>query len=320
MAIRKEYIVLGIIILALIGVLIMVNISPGNIYSLPGLSKISRDDVDKIVFEIPERTVTLVKNSANKWEILPGNFPADEQSVDTMLDHLVDTKLEALISEKEVFARYDLDEANRIVAKAYIGEKLVRQINIGKTSNNFSQTYITLTDDPSEQGDTKIYSANGNMRTVFEKDMNDLRNKKICSFDTSEIKELILEFEGQTMVITKQEKQPDVTEEGEQAPPPEEVWTANTKEKPIPQNTINDILNTMSDLSCEAFIDDKEKSDMTGQFKYKITARGTKDYVLTIWDQTDDNKYPAISSENDYPFLLIGWRAQRMMKTFDDVE
>jgi hypothetical protein len=318
MAIKKEYIILGIIILALIVVLVWINISPGTIYELPRLSKISRDEVDTITYTSPEHSITLVKNTADKWVILPDRFTADTQSVDKMLDSLVDTKLEALISDKEVYERYDLDEGNRIVAQAMIGEKIVRQLNIGKASNNLSQTYINLKDDPSKQGDIRIFSAKGNLRTVFEKDVDGLRDKKICSFDRSEIRELVLEFDGQNLIITKQKKQPDVSEEGEEPPTEEEVWMAHTKDEPVPENSINDILNTMSDLTCEEYIGDKQKSDMTDPFKYRITARGAKDYILTIWDHPGDNKYPAICSESDYPFLLIGWKAQKMMKTFED--
>jgi len=61
-----------------------------------------------------------------------------------------------------------------------------------------------------------------------------------------------------------------------------------------------------------------------------LKLKGSKDYMIKIFpklekkeDEKEEGsgaeKYPAISSENSYPFLLTSWKAEQVMKKPEDL-
>jgi hypothetical protein len=312
----RNYLTLVLIIGILSGALIWVNISRqmGVIrYKVPKLALIEKDSIDKLVFTNTHGTFALEKDKddATKWRIMPEGYPVAPAHINAMLDDISGLTISELISEKKQYDRYELDGKNKIHVTAYIGETLVREFDIGKPSSTYSHTYVTLKDNPD------IYSVKGNLQSLFNKDIGELRDDKVLSYPKDEITEIILEFDDQVVMISKQLK--ELGENG--APTGEDVWFSDTIKGPVRKKAVDDILNTMGNLVCEEYTPDIEKSDLEAQpFDYRITARGKKDYVLTIFDHPGDNKYPAYSSESEYAFKLIGWRATKMMKKLDDLK
>ena len=51
-------------------------------------------------------------------------------------------------------------------------------------------------------------------------------------------------------------------------------------------------------------------------------AEGINKYTLSIFKkmEPDANEYPAISSENDYPFMLPEWRVNNILKRPDELQ
>lgn len=313
----KNYLTLVLIIGILFGTLIWINVSRslGVIrYKLPKLALIDEDAVDKIVFSNKKGTFTLEKDEDDTWRIMPQGYPVDTAHTDTMLDNLGDLEISELISEQKQYDRYELDDASKIHVMAYIADTLVRELDIGKPSSSYSHTYVTIKDDQN------IYSAKGNLQSLFDKDTGDLRDEKVLSYTKDEIMEIKLEFDNQVVTISKQLK--GLGEDG--APVGEDVWFYSVDGgplQPVKKQAIDDILNTMGNLVCEEYYTDRQKSDLEAEpFHYRITAKGAKDYVLTIFDHPGDNNHPAYSSESEYAFKLIGWRATRMMKKIDDLK
>ncbi|MBN2532264.1 MAG: Gldg family protein [Spirochaetales bacterium] len=309
----KDYLTLIIIIAVLFGTLIWINVSRslGVIrYKLPKLTMVDEKKIDKIAFTNKKGTFTLEKDKDDKWHIMPEGFPVDPAHTNAMLDNLSDIEISELISEQKQYDRYELDDENKIHVQAFIDDTLVRELDIGKPSSSSSHTYVTL------KGDPNIYSVKNNLQQLFDKDNDSLRDEKVLSYPKNEITELVLEFDSQMITITKQLKELD--EEG--AATGEELWFSDAVKGPVRKRSIDDILNTMGNLVCEEYYTDRQKSDMENEpFLYRITARGKKDYALTIFDHPGDNKYPAYSSESEYAFKLIGWRATKMMKKLDDL-
>ena len=103
-----------------------------------------------------------------------------------------------------------------------------------------------------------------------------------------------------------------------QTPEPEASWTmSNGKEGNSAE--LNTILAQLSDLRCFEFFADKKKEDFSSPI-YTITLKGKKDYILSIYEKKgeapkgDDKMYPAVSSENAYPFWLNSYVIGVVMK------
>jgi hypothetical protein len=61
-------------------------------------------------------------------------------------------------------------------------------------------------------------------------------------------------------------------------------------------------VNTLSILSCDEYIEDKAKEDFSSPI-YSVSLKGLKEYTISFFDKTD-NTYPAVSSQNQYPFFM----------------
>ena len=74
------------------------------------------------------------------------------------------------------------------------------------------------------------------------------------------------------------------------------------------------------DLLKQKDIEDKEKIDFTEPI-FTMTLKGTQLYKISLFNKNneDDMNYPAISSENDYPFHLSKYDAEKFMKEPNDL-
>lgn len=328
MKIKKEFIVLSGIILALILVLIFTGDRERVTYRIPKLDTIDREEIDRIEVEKAGEKVVL-STAEEGWKILPGEYPADKSKVDDMLEIITGLTLTELASEKENYDRYDLDDGSRISVKAFKNDTLLRAFHVGKTSSTYSHTYVRLDDGK------RVFHARESFRSTFEQETEDLRNKKVMAFDKNEISRISLtggELE-EPLILEKKavpvetppeeaetENEEEKTEEAEPAPPAEEeAWMLG--DGTLAKKTeVDSLLSHVSDLSCDSFIEDKSKEDFTEPL-FTIVLTGNKEYTLKIFDKGEEEnaKYPVLSSESPYPFRLTKYNAERIMKKKDDL-
>ena len=78
---------------------------------------------------------------------------------------------------------------------------------------------------------------------------------------------------------------------------------------------INRLLTTLSDLKCEEYISGQDKDELKEPI-FTLLLKGSKEYKLSIFEKPNKDKkdYPAISSENSYPFVLSGSKAENIME------
>ncbi|MDY6987046.1 MAG: DUF4340 domain-containing protein [Thermodesulfobacteriota bacterium] len=319
MKVKKEVIILGVVIVALSAYLVFRNPDRTH-YELPTIPEMAEAGISKI--EISKAGTAIVLNKKDdKWYIAPEGYLVDTPKVEGMLDGMKTLTVTALVSESESFGRYDLDDDKKITVKAWQGETVKRDFDVGKTASSFQHTFVKLS------GDDRVYHGRGNFRDQFDQTVDGLRDKTVLSFDQKEIEEIHI-TKGKEVIALKRTQVPvEVTageKDAEASPSPHEgvgkmVWqTADGKDGD--EAKIERLLNTLSDLRCEKYIDDKKKEDFTDPV-FTARPKGTEEYTLSIFAKKDKdaNHYPAISSENDHPFLLPKWQADRLMKKPDDM-
>ena len=78
--------------------------------------------------------------------------------------------------------------------------------------------------------------------------------------------------------------------------------------------TLNRLLTTLGDLKCADYINDRQKDAFSAPI-YTVKLKGIQDYQLEIFAklQKDDKKYPAVSSDSDYPFWVTDNQVQQIM-------
>jgi hypothetical protein len=305
MKLKKEYLFIAIAIVLLVGYL-FARKTDRTEYQLPAIAKVAASDITRIEIARQDGTVVLEKKDG-MWRIQPQDYPADSGKVNAMLDDLEKLSLTALVSESKSWSRYDLDPDKAIRVKAWAGDGIKRDIQIGKPAPTFQHTFVRVGDAP------EVYHAQQNLKTAFDQTSGKLRDKTVLAFNLDEVKEIAITKEGKQTVIRKSETaSPPAPAPAEGAPPadaaankPSKVQWLTDQGKPADPSKINRLLSMLSHLSCESFLDGKTAADFSDPI-ISIAIKGKKDTTLTLYAKTeqDAKEYPASSSETASVFTL----------------
>jgi hypothetical protein len=317
MKIKKEYLILLTVILALALYLMLRNPDRTH-YQLPDVPDIGKADISKIEISKPDTTIVLDKKD-DTWHIAPEGYPANMDRVRNMLEILKGLTVTALVSESRNFSRYDLGDDKKITVKAWTGDTLVREFELGKAATSYQHTFVKLA------GDDRIYHAQGNFRGKFDQTLDNLRDKTVLSFDQGEIQEIHITKGGEVIAFALSQLPVEATAgEGVEGKRPESqktgrVWKTSSGAEGD-ETQLNRLLSSLSKLQCEAYIEGKKKEDFANPI-CQVQLKGSKEYTLSIFKKTDKDAktYPAVSSENDYPFLLPERQANNLMKKPDEL-
>jgi hypothetical protein len=311
MKFKKEYIILLVVILGL-SVYLYSRQSDRTLYQLPELSEVAAKKISKIEITGPE--VKIVLNKADEtWTIGSEAYLAADNKVRQMLESIEQLTLTALISESKNYVRYDLTEDQKISVKAWSGGTLSRAFDIGKTDSSLKHTFVMLAEDP------KVYQAGSNIRSKFDQNIEDIRDKSVMSFSTDNIKEIQL-VQGDRSVTLKREQAETPGDAADQkTTTPKAVWKTPDGKK-ADGSKVNELLSTLSNLDCDTYITDRAKADFSGP-TYTVKLQGEKDYAISLYveQEKEEKNYSATSSENKYPFRLPEWRAKNLMPDLDEL-
>ena len=151
MKIKKEYIILAVIIAALL-LYLSQRSTDRTLYKLPDVPEISNSDITKI--EINKNSTPIaISKKGDRWTIGPNKYPADTLKVKNMLDVMEKLTLTALVSESKSYNCYNLDNDNKITVKAFGKDKLKLEFDIGKAASSFRHTFVKIA------GDERVFHA-----------------------------------------------------------------------------------------------------------------------------------------------------------------
>ena len=317
MKIKKEYLILALIIVAL-SIYLFTRTRDRNLYELPVLPEVSKNEISKIEISKGNTGVVLSKRD-EKWTIAPRDYPADGNLVEGMLNEFEKLAVTTLVSESGDYQRYDLDDDKKIAVKAWAGEKLLRDFEVGKPASSFRHTFVKLA------GDDRVFHARNNFRNTFDKTVDALRDKAVLSYQTADITEIQVANETTSLTLTRTEEsgedaQAQADPSAAAASKPAKMVWQNAGGKKGDTKNINRLLSTISSLRCEKFIDDRKKEDFTESI-YTTELKGIQNHKLSIYAKLkeEDESYPAVSSGSDYPFYLSKNTTDRIMQNPEDL-
>ena len=317
MKIKKEYLILAIIIVAL-SVYLVMRRGDRTLYELPEMPQISQKEITRL--EITRgQTVIDINKKDNNWYIAPKEYPADTDQVKSMLEGIEKLTLTALVSESKTYNLYDLSDETKINVKAWQGDNLKRDIDVGKTASSFRHTFVK------PAGNDRVYHARGNLRNTFDTTVEYLRDKKVLAFTPADIQEIQITKENQSFKLVRAQ-QPTTdestdTDKKESTQPPEKTPVWQTPDGQTGDEAgVNQILNKLSNLSCETFIEDREKEEFTSP-SITIQLKGPQQYSLSIFakPEGEDTQHPATSSASKYAFLLRDNDSESIMKNVSSI-
>ena len=310
---KKEYLILAVVILALSVYLVVKKDNLQN-YTLPEPMKIEQGEINKILITRKNITVELVRKN-EIWVMSDKKFTADMTKINELLDVIRNLKVSGLISESTDTIRYELDEPQAIDVKVFKDKEPLLSFKIGKTAPSGNHTFIMLA------GDTKIYQADKNFQTKFNTSVDTLRDKQVLTFKQAAIEQISLVKDGVTKNLTrapapasasasasaKDDKETDVSWKFEDGTTPD-------------KEALTNLLSSLSFLKCERFSDSLSKEELEKLSPLcKITIKDTPPIVLNIFDKKDGDSMVATSSMTPYPFVLESYKGKDILSYVDQL-
>jgi hypothetical protein len=313
---KKEYFLLIFAIIALLAYLFLHNRGHDN-YLLPQIPEIDETKIESIELIKDKQTINCFKNNG-EWVVTKEKFSGNTRLIKEMIASIKNLTITTLISEKENFKRYDLDKTKSIKVIAKGENKVLREFTIGKAASTQKHTFITLKDQKA------IFHASGNLRRVFNKSIDNLRDKQIQDIDIEEIKSIeIIKGDFKRLITRKELSKTDAAAETE-------ANTENsTKEKiqwqvkdnaDLKQESATSLVETLSDLQCASFLEGLNKTDFGKKVPLlKIILKTEKTFGFTLFPKTEQDKYPGSSSQNKYLFLLHDYIADDIISEVNNL-
>ncbi|MFP4444962.1 MAG: DUF4340 domain-containing protein [Desulfosudaceae bacterium] len=332
MRLSKEYLVLFAIIIAA-GLYLYFHQTDRLNYRLPAPAALDRAEMARLEIARPGgKSVILEKTSAG-WQVTPGDYAADSDTVHTMLDAAADLDLSALVSESKDYLRYELtpDKALTVSVLAADGAVL-RKIQVGKTAPTHQHTYVRLGEDH------RVYQARGQLRRVFDKSADAVRDKTVLAFTPDDIR--CIKTEGDSGGVTLARQETDGREkENDQAATAAAVpaagniaWVDTASGERADQETVAAWLEALSFLECRSFLGPDPgvgRDNPVYTVTLETAACGQPDteeegravYTLSLFPPAEESgpDYRGTASGTAEAFLLPAHQAERIMKTPDQL-
>lgn len=319
MNIRKEFIILAVIVAALSGYLVWQRQKP-TAYRLPDLPKVDRRDITRIRIERPGTAPVEIKRIDETWRVGEALFNADGDKVNGMLETIETLNPTALVSEAGQYARYQLDQAQRIRVQAWAGDRLQRDFAIGKTAPTYRHTFVTLA------GDEKVYHAREDFRGRFDRDLDQLRDKRVMAFDRETIQKVSLTVgKAKPVTFTRVDDPPAPEKAKEDGPPqPKAPRWQGAKGSAVDEETLGNLISSLATLECERYLYDRTKADLEGgkpDYIIELTGKRERPYRLLLFAPLEaegaDRPRPGVSSESDEAFVVSAFHSRELAEQIE---
>ncbi len=272
-------------------------------YALPDTPSLSAGEIDGISLRFGNGDAIDLRRGDPEWSITPPGYPVDPGAVDDMLESLANFTITDLVSTKGHYDQYELDEKNRLTVTASGDGKTLLSFDLGKRAPSYNHTYVAL-------GNGQVYSAATDLRRVFDKDVNSLRDRTVLSFAKDEIVGITATSPG---VKTSLSKSTPTVGTGDSAVTGSATWRTAEGEE-WPSESIDEVLDRLDDLSCSRFADEPAAGEIEPLLSLKL--QGREEYRLDLLAE-EETGFRARSSQTPYEFFISAWQGNNLLDTFN---
>lgn len=258
---------------------------------------------DEITFVTPSETFSLVLEDET-WYIGEKRYIGNKDTIKTLIESASEIKALDKVGKNTsdaIASRYELNEGKVTVVSLKKDGKILRTINVGKTSTGGSQTYITLNDSKD------VYLVSGNLQSDVVKSKNDLRSKEIYNFMHDDVSSVTLTTYPTIENNYAEENSFTVSKVGTGD---EAMWTISIPDVQVNAENAESYFQGLNYLATTKWYEDNEiPVNGVKSFSVKMYA-GNKSITLDIYNTyTDEGKtgtYYAKCSLTPYAFMIAG--------------
>ena len=272
-----------------------------------------KENPDSLEIVTPEEKISLYKEGED-WFIGDKKYPASISMVDSYLDALASIraldKVGSSSNANEV-EKYELSDGKKISVTAKLGDKILRTIELGKTSVSSSQCYATV------DGGKDIYLLSGGIRDTFDTSVAAARTTIVLNLESPEITTVsVTDCENdKTWAVSRMGSGSDVAWNVSGAGS-EDGYQLDTS---LAANWLNSFasLSTRDWYSEDAVLEGNKAVSATITYKYKDIK--VEFYALPKENEKDLQQYYGTCSETPYRFKVNESTVKQYLKTLEEM-
>lgn len=305
MSIRKEYVGLAVVIVALVLYLVLRD-GDRTHYELPDLPAVERPEIDRLEIVQPADTLALARRG-DGWVIEPRGYPVATAKIDEMLGAVADLTPTSLVSESENYRQYDLDDDKKILVEAFGDGGTLRRFEVGKAASTYRHTFVRL------EGDPRVYQARENIRRIFEAKVDQLRDRNVFAVERESVAGIAASDSSGSLALTKTARTLEPAEEG--APPATVTAWITPDSLEADGAVVDQVLGRITSLQADGFPGEETTKAQLGDPRYTLVVSAAASDTLRIYGEHGDAKYLAASSRYPFPYLLSEWKVKQIRKS-----
>jgi hypothetical protein len=261
-------------------------------------------DVTGVTLTYGDREIVLSKSDAG-WRVTkPVDAPADEITVKNLINAIADAESKKTIDDPpQDLTKFGLAQPF-VIVKLTAKDKTVPELKVGNTTAVSFSTYVQRSDQP------KIYLTGSAFRTGVDKQVKDLRDKKIVEFKEDDVSRVALRGPDGEVVVAKRDG-------GWQLEQP--------AAKPADANAVRALLSTVRNLRATDFPNDAPaEADLATygldppQRQLALTTADGKDVRLLVGKETDQGLYVK-TGDKATTYIVGKWVAKDLAKGPNDL-
>ena len=311
---KKEYVILVLLIVVL-SLYLVFRKQDRTQYELPVLQEVPASEITRMEIVRPGGPALALERKNDGWILLPEAYPAESAKATALLESVRTLTLTALVSESQNYERYGLAKEEKIGVKAWTRVKLKRDFEVGKAAPTSQHTFVLLAGDP------RVYQARENLRARLDQTSDDLRDKSVFKLEPSSVESIVLDDGTKTLSLTRKQIPVEVgAGQKKESPAAQEQGVWESPEGKVDDSKVTQLLSALSNLKCRTYLYDQKKSDLKSQV-YTVKVKTMEEHRLSLFakNEKDKNDHPAVSSQNDSPFLLSDQQAKQIMLPLDQI-
>ena len=279
-----------------------------------------KESPDQITIASDALGTVVLNKDADSWTLGDKAYPANDNFAQNIAESVMLVRTLGVVSRstnEESEQRFGMDSLNAITVTASKGGTSLRTLTLGKAASTGDQTYVRI------DGKSDILMASGMLRDVFDKTVEELREKQMYSFNSSDITAVHVTAATGDFTVTK-----SFGENGA-------VWTlagavdtdaaSDDDFGGADSSKIASWVTQASSLSAQSFADDGTEFPIESVVGSIELTAGTERVSVTVAqlggddaDANSETRYLCKASNSPYLFYVSKTTAERLLKDVAD--
>jgi hypothetical protein len=272
------------------------------------LSKEEAEKVTKFVIKNADKGEVTLEKKGEAWQITaPLGAPADQAAVKSLVENLEKIEVTGLIaSTAEVHAKYELDEAKAVHARAYTGDQLVLDMYFGKRGTRGQMARMG-----GEGAKPDVYSVDGYASFSWAKELKGWRDKDIFKFEDGNVIAAEIENEHGKLSFTKDGD----SWKGKAYPRKDDKLGAAKDIEGFDEAKVKSMLSAFKNLKATDFAADGDDSGVDaaleegGIVRFTLKDDDKPKYVARVGKQQKGSNRFVAKEGDDTVYVITSWTA-----------